>query len=145
MSSIQQKGYVRRSAIVKQKKKNRSDSKICQNSHFSKFTKQIWVRKDRFQFLWIMVLYGATINAALVVGVVSLLLLKLSSAILCRVNQRMPVLGRYYINVKMFPKESGMPFIWWRRRWQSPWLLWQLYKSKFTYDISSSGSVYGWG
>ena len=35
-----------------------------------------------FQFLWIMVLYGATINAALVVGVVSLLLLKLSSAIL---------------------------------------------------------------
>ena len=33
-----------------------------------------------FQFLWIMVLYGATFNAVVVVGVVSLLLFRLPLA-----------------------------------------------------------------
>ena len=41
------------------------------------------VRKGGFQFLWKMVLWGATYNAVVVVGVVSLLLFRLPMAILC--------------------------------------------------------------
>ena len=40
------------------------------------------VRKGGFQFLWKMVLWGATYNAVVVVGVVSLLLFRLPMAIL---------------------------------------------------------------
>ena len=43
----------------------------------------LWSERGGFQFLWILVLWGATYNAAIVVGMVSLLLLKLSLAILC--------------------------------------------------------------
>ena len=53
--------------------------------HRKQFLKILWseVRKGGFQFLWKMVLWGATFNAVVVVGVVSLLLLKLPMAILC--------------------------------------------------------------
>ena len=46
--------------------------------------KILWceVRKGGFQFLWKMVLWGATFNAVVVVGVVSLLLFRLPMAIL---------------------------------------------------------------
>ena len=44
-------------------------------------------KRGGFQFLWKMVLQGATFNAVVVVVVVSLLLLRLPMAILCEVSK----------------------------------------------------------
>ena len=54
------------------------------------FLKILWseVRKGGFQFLWKMVLWGATFNAVVAVGVVSLLLFRLPLAILWKVNEK---------------------------------------------------------